>query len=154
MKLRQLEDLPAILQGKKIVLANGCFDIIHVGHLRYLRDARALGDTLVVAINSDRSVRLIKDAGRPILQESDRVELVSALRYVDYVVLFDEPNVSRVLDVLRPAVHAKGTDYTEETVPERDRVKQYGGEIRITGDPKNHSTRDLIRKILEKAKPC
>jgi D-glycero-beta-D-manno-heptose 1-phosphate adenylyltransferase len=154
MKLRQLEDLPAILQGKKIVLANGCFDIIHVGHLRYLRDARALGDTLVVAINSDKSVRLIKDAGRPILQESDRVELVSALRYVDYVVLFDEPNVSRVLDVLRPAVHAKGTDYTEETVPERDRVKQYGGEIRITGDPKNHSTRDLIRKILEKAKPC
>jgi rfaE bifunctional protein nucleotidyltransferase chain/domain len=154
MKLRQLEDLPAILQGKKIVLANGCFDIIHVGHLRYLKDARALGDTLVVAINSDKSVRLIKDAGRPILQESDRVELVSALRYVDYVVLFDEPNVSRVLDVLRPAVHAKGTDYTEETVPERDRVKQYGGEIRITGDPKNHSTRDLIRKILEKAKPC
>jgi D-glycero-beta-D-manno-heptose 1-phosphate adenylyltransferase len=154
MKLRQLEDLPAILQGKKIVLANGCFDIIHVGHLRYLRDARALGDTLVVAINSDKSVRLIKDAGRPILQESDRVELVSALRYVDYVVLFDEPNVSRVLDVLRPAVHAKGTDYTEETVPERDRVRQYGGEIRITGDPKNHSTRDLIRKILEKAKPC
>ena len=154
MKLRQLEDLPAILQGKKIVLANGCFDIIHVGHLRYLRDARALGDTLVVAINSDKSVRLIKDAGRPILQERDRVELVSALRYVDYVVLFDEPNVSRVLDVLRPAVHAKGTDYTEETVPERDRVKQYGGEIRITGDPKNHSTRDLIRKILEKAKPC
>ena len=154
MKLRQLEDLPAILQGKKIVLANGCFDIIHVGHLRYLRDARALGDTLVVAINSDKSVRLIKDAGRPILQESDRVELVSALRYVDYVVLFDEPNVSGVLDVLRPAVHAKGTDYTEETVPERDRVRQYGGEIRITGDPKNHSTRDLIRKILEKAKPC
>ena len=154
MKLRQLEDLPAILQGKKIVLANGCFDIIHVGHLRYLRDARALGDTLVVAINSDKSVRLIKDAGRPILQESDRVELVSALRYVDYVVLFDEPNVSRVLEVLRPAVHAKGTDYTEETVPERDRVRQYGGEIRITGDPKNHSTRDLIRKILEKAKPC
>jgi len=154
MKLRQLEDLPAILQGKKIVLANGCFDIIHVGHLRYLKDARALGDTLVVAINSDKSVRLIKDAGRPILQESDRVELVSALRYVDYVVLFDEPNVSRVLDVLRPAVHAKGTDYTEETVPERDRVRQYGGEIRITGDPKNHSTRDLIRKILEKAKPC
>src|SRR5215471_17382744 len=133
MKLRQLEDLPAILQGKKIVLANGCFDIIHVGHLRYLRDARALGDTLVVAINSDKSVRQIKDAGRPILQESDRVELVSALRYVDYVVLFDEPNVSRVLDVLQPAVHAKGTDYTEETVPERDRVRQYGGEIRITG---------------------
>ena len=154
MKLHRLEDLPAILQGKKIVLANGCFDIIHVGHLRYLRDARALGDTLVVAINSDKSVRLIKDAGRPILQESDRVELVSALRYVDYVVLFDEPNVSRVLEVLRPAVHAKGTDYTEETVPERDRVRQYGGEIRITGDPKNHSTRDLIRKILEKAKPC
>jgi D-glycero-beta-D-manno-heptose 1-phosphate adenylyltransferase len=154
MKLRRLEDLPAILQGKKIVLANGCFDIIHVGHLRYLRDARALGDTLVVAINSDKSVRLIKDAGRPILKESDRVELVSALRYVDYVVLFDEPNVSRVLDVLRPSVHAKGTDYTEETVPERDRVRQYGGEIRITGDPKNHSTRDLIRKILEKAKPC
>src|SRR2546425_1967853 len=151
MKLRRLEDLPALLNGKKVVLANGCFDILHVGHLRYLRDARALGDVLVVAINSDRSVRLIKDEGRPILGENERVLLVSALRPVDYVVLFDEPDVSRVLNVLRPAIHAKGTDYTEQTVPERAKVLAYGGEVRITGDPKNHSTRDIIETILEKS---
>jgi rfaE bifunctional protein nucleotidyltransferase chain/domain len=153
MKLRRLEELPALVQGKKVVLANGCFDILHVGHLRYLKDARSLGDLLVVALNSDHSMRLIKDAGRPILAAEERVELVSALRCVDYVVVFDEPDVTRVLEVLRPAVHAKGTDYTEQTVPERDRVAQYGGAVRIAGDPKNHSTRDIIERILEKAKP-
>ena len=135
------------------MLANGCFDILHVGHLRYLEGARALGDVLVVAVNSDHSMRLIKDPGRPILDQAERVELVSAVRCVDYVVVFDEPDVKRVLDVLRPAVHAKGTDYTEQTVPERDRVAAYGGAVRITGDPKNHSTRDIIQRILEKAKP-
>src|SRR5207253_10180293 len=150
MKLHRLEDLPALVKGKKVVLANGCFDILHVGHLRYLREARALGDVLVVAVNSDRSMRLIKDEGRPILAENERVSLVSALRCVDHVVLFDEPDVSRVLDVLRPAIHAKGTDYTEGNVPERDRVLAYGGEVRIAGDPKNHSTRDIIARILEK----
>src|SRR5207244_770554 len=134
MKLRRLEELPALTQGRKTVLANGCFDILHVGHLRYLEGARALGDVLVVAINSDRSMRLIKDAGRPILSETERVALVSALRCVDYVVLFDEPDVSRVLDVLRPSIHAKGTDYTEQTVPERDKVLAYGGDVRISRD--------------------
>ena len=151
MKLRRLEELAALLEGRKVVLANGCFDILHAGHLRYLQGARALGDVLVVAINSDKSMRLIKDPGRPILSENERVELVSALRCVDYVVVFDEPDVSRVLGVLRPAIHAKGTDYTEQTVPERDTVSGYGGAVRITGDPKNHSTRDIIEKILQKA---
>jgi D-glycero-beta-D-manno-heptose 1-phosphate adenylyltransferase len=148
MKLRRLEELPDLLQGKNAVLANGCFDILHVGHLRYLQGARALGDVLVVAINSDKSMRSIKDSGRPILGQDERVELVSALRCVDYVVLFDEPDVSRVLDVLRPAIHAKGTDYTEQNVPERDQVLSYGGEVRITGDSKEHSTRDIIEIIV------
>jgi len=148
MKLRQLQDLPPLVRGKKVVLANGCFDILHVGHLRYLEEARRLGDVLVVAINSDESMRRIKDPGRPILPESERITLVSALRCVDHVVLFDEPDVSRVLEVLRPAIHAKGTDYTEQTVPERDKVVAYGGEVRITGDSKTHSTRDIIERIL------
>ena len=150
MKLRRLEELPEILRGKKTVLANGCFDILHVGHVRYLEGARALGDALVVAINSDRSVRAIKGPDRPILGENERVMLVSALRCVDHVVVFDEPDVTRVLDVLRPAIHAKGTDYTEQTVPERAQVIAYGGEVRITGDPKDHSTRDVIKKIRER----
>jgi len=152
MKLRRLEDLPSLGRGKKVVLTNGCFDILHVGHVRYLEEARKLGDVLVVALNSDKSMRLIKDPGRPILSENERVSLVSALRCVDHVVLFDEPDVSHVLEVLRPAIHAKGTDYTEETVPERDKVLAYGGEVRIAGDPKNHSTRDIIEQILKKAR--
>lgn len=152
MKLRRLEELPEMLEGKKVVLANGCFDILHVGHLRYLRGAKALGDVLVVAINSDRSVRAIKDEGRPILPENERIVLVSALRCVDHIVLFDDPDVSRVLSVLKPAVHAKGTDYTERTVPERDDVLAYGGAVRITGDSKDHSTRDVIARIVEKAR--
>jgi len=148
MKLRRLDELPDLLQGKGVVLANGCFDILHVGHLRYLQGARALGDILVVAINSDKSMRSIKDSGRPILGQDERVALVSALRCVDYIVLFDEPDVSRVLDVLRPAIHAKGTDYTEQTVPERVQVLSYGGKVRITGDSKGHSTRDIIERIV------
>jgi len=148
MKLRRLAELPDLLQGKSVVLANGCFDILHVGHLRYLQGARALGDILVVAINSDKSMRAIKDSGRPILAQDERIALVSALRCVDYVVLFDEPDVSRVLDVLRPAIHAKGTDYSEQTVPERDQVLSYGGKVRITGDSKGHSTRDIIERIV------
>ncbi len=140
-----------MLAGKRVVLANGCFDILHVGHLRYLEAARRMGDVLVVAINSDKSVRMIKDAGRPIMNEDERVALVSALACVDYVVLFDEPDVNRILDVLRPSIHAKGADYTEETVPERQKVLAYGGNVRIAGDPKDHSTRDIIRKILESA---
>jgi rfaE bifunctional protein nucleotidyltransferase chain/domain len=152
LKLRSLEQLAESLSGKKVVLANGCFDILHVGHLRYLKGARSLGDVLVVAINSDQSVRAIKDPGRPILDERERVALVSALECVDYVVLFDEPDVTRVLKTLRPAVHAKGTDYTEETVPERDAVRAHGGDVRITGDAKDHSTREIIQRILEKSR--
>jgi len=152
LKLRRLEELAELLKDRKVVLANGCFDILHVGHLRYLKGAMALGDVLVVAVNSDRSVRAIKDPGRPIFNENERVALVSALSCVDYVVLFDEPDVSRVIEVLRPAIQAKGTDYTERTIPERDKVLAYGGTVRITGDPKNHSTRDIIQTILEKSK--
>src|SRR5439155_22036779 len=140
----------AVVAGKKVVLANGCFDILHVGHLRYLQGAHALGEVLVVAINSDKSVRAIKDPGRPILNENERVALISALSCVDYVVLFDEPDVSHVIEVLKPAVHAKGTDYTEATVPERQQVLAYGGAVRITGDANNHSTRDIIRTIVLK----
>ena len=126
MKLRSIEELPGLVRNKKVVLANGCFDILHVGHLRYLQEARQLGDILVVAINSDASVRKIKGHGRPILTQTERIALVSALRCVDYVVVFDEPDVSRVLAELEPAVHAKGTDYTEQTVPEREQVAAYG----------------------------
>jgi D-glycero-beta-D-manno-heptose 1-phosphate adenylyltransferase len=150
MKLRRLEELAESLKGQRVVLANGCFDILHVGHLRYLRGARELGDVLVVAINSDRSVKAIKDEGRPILDERERVALVSALDCVDHVVLFDQPDVSHVLKTLRPSIHAKGTDYTEESVPEREIVRSYGGDVRITGDPKDHSTREIIQRILEK----
>ena len=151
LKLQRIQQLPQVLAGKKVVLANGCFDILHVGHLRYLEAARKMGDVLVVAINSDKSVRLIKDAGRPIMSENERVALVSALACVDYVVLFDEPDVNRVLDALRPSIHAKGTDYTEQTVPERQKVLAYGGDVRIAGDPKDHSTRDLLSRIRKAA---
>jgi rfaE bifunctional protein nucleotidyltransferase chain/domain len=149
VKLRTLTDLPALTAGKRVVLANGCFDILHVGHVRYLEGARRLGDVLVVALNSDASVRKLKGPGRPILNEHERVALVSALRCVDHVVVFDEPDVRGILQTLRPAVHAKGTDYTEATVPERDHVAAYGGQVRIAGDAKDHSTRDVIRKIIE-----
>jgi D-glycero-beta-D-manno-heptose 1-phosphate adenylyltransferase len=150
MKLRRLEELPTLLKGRRVVLTNGCFDILHVGHVRYLEAARALGDVLVVAVNSDRSVRSIKDPGRPILDETERIALISALRCVDHVVVFDEPDVKRVIDVLKPAVHAKGTDYTEATVPERQQVLAYGGSVRITGDPKDHSTRNIIESIVNR----
>jgi rfaE bifunctional protein nucleotidyltransferase chain/domain len=149
VKHRTLEELRALTEGMKIVLANGCFDILHVGHVRYLEGARRLGDALVVAINSDRSVRALKGPGRPILNEQERVALVSALRCVDHVVVFDEPDATHVLEVLRPAIHAKGTDYTEDTVPEREQVLAYGGEVRIAGDAKDHSTKDVIQKIRE-----
>ena len=149
MKLRRLEELPGLLRDKKVVLANGCFAILHVGHLRYLESARAMGDVLVVALNSDRSVQAIKEPGRPILTEMERAALVSALKCVDYVIVFDEPDVRHVIDVLRPAIHAKGTDYTEQTVPEREQVLAYGGAVRIAGDPKDHSTRDIIQTIVQ-----
>lgn len=133
--------------GLSIAFANGCFDILHVGHIRYLEGARREGDRLVVAINDDESVARLKGPGRPVMPGSARAELVAALRAVDYVVLFAEPTVERLLTELRPDVHCKGTDYTVDTVPERDVVRAYGGRIAIVGDPKDHSTRDLLRRL-------
>jgi D-glycero-beta-D-manno-heptose 1-phosphate adenylyltransferase len=136
--------------GRRIVLANGVFDLLHVGHVRYLGAARALGDVLVVALNSDASVRRLKGQGRPIMSAAERAELVGALRPVDAVVVFEEDTVDRVVGALRPDVQAKGTDYTEATVPERAAVLAAGGRVAIAGDPKDHSTRDLIRVIIER----
>ena len=134
-------------RNEKIVLANGCFDILHVGHIRYLAGAKAEGDILVVAINSDQGVRKLKGEGRPVLPELERAELVAALTAVDYVIIFDEPNVESLLETLRPNVHAKGTDYTAETVPERAVADRLGIHVTIVGDPKNHSTRDLLKQL-------
>jgi rfaE bifunctional protein nucleotidyltransferase chain/domain len=133
--------------GRTVAFANGCFDLLHVGHIRYLESAAQEADILVVAINDDHSVRTLKGEGRPILSASDRAELVGALRCVDYVVIFQEPNAGPLLTALRPDVHCKGTDYTVESVPERDVVAGYGGRTAIVGDPKDHSTRDLLSRI-------
>jgi D-glycero-beta-D-manno-heptose 1-phosphate adenylyltransferase len=135
--------------GRRIVLANGCFDVLHAGHVRYLQAARREGDLLVVAVNSDTSMRRLKGTGRPILTASDRAELVAALAAVDYVVVFEEPDVRSLLRDLRPDVHAKGTDYTVESVPERDEAARLGIRIAIVGDPKEHSTRGLIERIRD-----
>jgi D-glycero-beta-D-manno-heptose 1-phosphate adenylyltransferase len=134
-------------KGRSVVLANGCFDVLHAGHIRYLEGARELGDFLVVGINSDNQVTRLKGPGRPILPERDRAEIVASLRAVDLVTIFDEPTVTELLLAIRPDIHAKGTDYTEETVPEREVVWSYGGRVRIVGDPKNHSTSELIRRF-------
>jgi D-glycero-beta-D-manno-heptose 1-phosphate adenylyltransferase len=133
--------------GRTIAFANGCFDILHVGHVRYLKAAAREADVLVVAINDDHSVRQLKGEGRPILPAGDRAELVAALRSVDYVVIFSEPTVGPLLTELHPDVHCKGTDYTIESVPERDIVLGYGGRTAIVGDPKDHSTRELLARI-------
>lgn len=133
--------------GQTIAFTNGAFDLLHVGHLRTLQGARALADCLVVAVNSDASVRRSKGAGRPVIPESERAELLAALACVDYVIVFDEPTVDPLLARLKPDVHAKGTDYTPETVPERATVLAYGGRIAITGDPKDHSTTMLAGKL-------
>jgi rfaE bifunctional protein nucleotidyltransferase chain/domain len=133
--------------GARIVLANGCFDTLHVGHVRYLEGARALGDLLIVGINSDEQVARLKGAGRPILPERERAELVASLQSVDLVTIFSEPTVTELLLAMKPDVHAKGTDYTEETVPERDVVRSYGGRTAIVGDPKNHSTSEMIDRL-------
>ena len=134
-------------EGRTVAFANGCFDVLHVGHVRYLADAKSQADRLVVAINDDESVKGLKGPGRPILSAADRAELVSALESVDYVVLFSDPDVNRLLRLLKPDVHCKGTDYTHETVPERETVLDYGGRIAIVGDAKDHSTRDLLARI-------
>src|SRR5258707_4781409 len=133
--------------GRRIVLANGCFDTLHVGHIRYLEGARREGDILVVGVNADSSVCYLKGPGRPVLNENARAQLVAALRCVDYVVLFAEPNVESLLEDLRPDVHAKGTDYTLETVPERAVTSRLGIRVAIVGDPKDHSTRELLDSI-------
>jgi rfaE bifunctional protein nucleotidyltransferase chain/domain len=134
-------------RGQRIVFANGCFDTLHVGHIRYLEGARREGDILVVAVNADSSVCALKGPGRPILDENARAVLVSALRAVDYVLLFSEPSVESLLEALRPDVHAKGTDYTAETVPERATATRLGIRVAIVGDPKDHSTRDLLETV-------
>ncbi len=135
--------------GRRVVLANGCFDLLHVGHARYLAGAKAAGDLLIVGVNGDRSVRQLKGPGRPLLDEQARARLVAAFAAVDYVVVFEEPDVRALIAELRPHVHAKGTDYTVESVPEREAVKAAGGEVAIVGDAKDHNTRDLIQKIRE-----
>jgi rfaE bifunctional protein nucleotidyltransferase chain/domain len=134
-------------EGRSVALANGVFDLLHVGHVRYLQAASQHADRLVVAVNSDASVRRLKGEGRPILDERARADLVAALRGVHYVVIFDDDTVGPLLSALRPDIHCKGTDYTVETVPERAIVESYGGRTAICGDPKDHSTRDLLKRI-------
>jgi rfaE bifunctional protein nucleotidyltransferase chain/domain len=151
-KIIEREELPEIAKDlrereKKIVFANGCFDILHVGHVRYLEGARAEGDALIVGVNADSSVGGLKGPGRPVLDENARAVLVAALRVVDYVVIFPDPNVESLLAELRPDVHAKGTDYTEQTVPERAVAERLGIRVAIVGDPKNHSTRELLETV-------
>jgi len=136
-------------EGRSVVLANGIFDLLHVGHVRYLKAARAEGDILVVAVNSDSSTRALKGEGRPILTERARATLVAALACVDLVVIFDELDVRALLSEIRPDVHAKGTDYAPDTVPERDLSAQLGIRVAIVGDPKNHSTRDLLARLRQ-----
>jgi rfaE bifunctional protein nucleotidyltransferase chain/domain len=135
--------------GRRVVLANGCFDLLHVGHLRYLEGAAAVADVTIVGVNGDGSVRRLKGDGRPLLTATDRARLVAALRATDYVVIFEEDNVRNLIAAIRPDFHAKGTDYTTESVPERDAVLAVGGQVAIVGDPKDHNTRDLIRHIQE-----
>ena len=149
--LSQAELLEAVkgdrAAGRPIARANGCFDLLHVGHLRYIQGAAGEADRLVVAVNDDESVRELKGQDRPVMPGSDRAELVAALRGVDYVVLFSGPTVGPLIEALRPDVHCKGTDYTADSVPERDIVRAYGGRIAIVGDPKDHSTKDLLRRL-------
>jgi rfaE bifunctional protein nucleotidyltransferase chain/domain len=131
----------------RVVLANGCFDVLHVGHVRYLAGARNEGDLLIVAVNSDEQVRQQKGENRPVLPETERAEIVAALESVSYVTIFDEPTVEELLLALKPDVHAKGTDYTVDTVPEREVVRSYGGRVAIVGDPKDHSTSQILSRM-------
>ena len=154
-KLRTLAELRRTIaglrrRGKRIVLANGCFDLFHIGHVRYLGAAKARGDVLVVALNSDASVRALKGPGRPVMHQSERAAILAAFKCVDYVTVFGDPNVEKILLSLKPEVHAKGSDYTVKTVPERETVKSYGGKIYIAGGPKVRSTRDLVKRIVSR----
>lgn len=151
-KLKSLSSLAQIVRkekkhGRRVVLANGCFDLVHAGHVRYLRHCKSAGDVLVVALNSDASTRRLKGPGRPLLPEAERAEILSAFDFVDHVTIFEEDNVENVLRTLQPDVHAKGSDYSTDTVPEREVVREYGGEILIAGGPKIRSTSDVIRSI-------
>jgi rfaE bifunctional protein nucleotidyltransferase chain/domain len=151
-KIGSLEEVvgrlaPVRATGRRVALANGCFDLLHVGHVRYLDGARKEADVLVVAVNSDASVRRLKGDGRPLMPAADRALMVAALRSVDHVLVFDEDDVGKVLLALRPDVHCKGTDYTPETVPEKDVVRSYGGRVAIVGDPKDHDTRRILERI-------
>ena len=137
-------------EGKRVVFANGCFDVIHGGHVSYLQDARAHGDALFVAVNSDISERGLKGPTRPIYSEKDRVAILAAIRFVDYLLLFDEPTVDHLLEALRPDAHAKGTDYTKETVPEREVAERLGIEVYIAGPPKENSSKTVIATVLER----
>jgi rfaE bifunctional protein nucleotidyltransferase chain/domain len=137
-------------RGESVILANGCFDLLHAGHVRYLDGAKQLGGFLVVAINSDRQVRGLKGPDRPYINEAERAEIISAFRFVDLVTVFDEPNVEAIIAAIRPDFHAKGTDYTTESVPERETVIRYGGRVAIVGDPKDHSSTDLIAAVLKR----
>ena len=156
-KLKTLSELRKIsaawkAAGKTIVLANGCFDLFHVGHIRYLREAKEKGDILIVAINSDASVRRLKGKARPILPQNERAEILASFSFVDYVTIFRGPNVEKVLLALKPTIHVKGSDYTEDTVPEKDTVKKCGGKVAIAGGPKIRSTSEIIKSIAVKLK--
>ena len=133
-------------KGNRIILANGCFDLLHVGHVRYLEGAKRLGGMLVVGINSDRQVRKLKGRGRPFMEEAERAEIVASLRFVDAVTIFDDETVENLILAIRPDFHAKGTDYTTDTVPERDVVRECGGQVAIVGDPKDHSSSSLFAR--------
>jgi D-glycero-beta-D-manno-heptose 1-phosphate adenylyltransferase len=150
--VRSIDSLKGIIEeerrkGKKIIFGNGCFDLLHVGHVRYLSAAKALGDVLIVAVNDDESLISLGKRNSVITPLAERAEILAALTVVDYVIAFSEPTVERLLRELKPDIHAKGTDYTVETVPEREIVRSYGGEVAIVGDPKDHSTRDIIELV-------
>jgi rfaE bifunctional protein nucleotidyltransferase chain/domain len=136
--------------GEKLILANGCFDLVHAGHIRYLAGAKALGGKLLVAINSDRQVRGLKGTGRPVTSENERAEIVAAFRFVDAVTIFDEPTVEQVIRTVRPDFHAKGTDYTTDSVPEREIVLELGGQVAIVGDPKDHSSTEFLAALKQR----
>jgi len=151
-KLKTKEELILLVNrfrkgGKRIVLANGCFDLLHVGHIRYLMEAKEIGDILIVGLNSDQSTRTLKGSARPIFSQEERAEILAALSCIDYITIFHELSVEDLLLTLKPDIHAKGTDYTTETVPEADVVRSYGGKVAIVGDPKDHSSKEILKNL-------
>ncbi len=156
-KIKTLKELEKIvgklrIEKKKVILTNGCFDVLHVGHIRYLESAKKKGDVLIVAINDDVSIKKVKDSMRPLIPQTERARIIAGLECVDFVVLFSGRDVSSVLLTLKPDIHSKGTDYTPKTVPEREVVLSYGGKVAIAGDKKKHATKDLIKLILQRYK--